>query len=344
MLRIVSLESFPRCDLGNYPLNRGLWWKKKKLIEKSRECHNHKPQPTPTPSGRGKWQKLTCTKQTNRCTRSTQTSSLFPKRGDHNAKRNDETRGQRAREELSFERATSKNQNQTHIAMQVRRIFLFGRQWDTIYILRLKDGATSNNRAHDLAIGLDRRQQVDAILLDFSKAAVCDWGTPWTFLLTFLIRFPIIALQSSSITMASETKTYHGSKVFSRIEISKWSLMGRHHLLLLSHPEFHRTQCLDLSCSWYTSMTCPQEFPLHYDFLLMIFYCTELYETNRMQRYYRQILITYRNGKENGKCFLTQTSANIYGSPTSERSYRLPTTFTDRPWMKLLKPSTLESL
>ena len=40
---------------------------------------------------------LTSTKQTNKCTRSTQTSSLFPKRGDHNAKRNDETRGQRAR-------------------------------------------------------------------------------------------------------------------------------------------------------------------------------------------------------------------------------------------------------
>ena len=44
-----------------------------------------------------------------------------------------------------------------------------------------------------------------------------------------LISFPIIALQSSSITMASEIKTYPGSKVFSRIEISKLSLIGRHH-------------------------------------------------------------------------------------------------------------------
>ena len=42
-----------------------------------------------------------------------------------------------------------------------------------------------------------------------------------------LIRFPISALQSSSITMTSETKTHPGSKAFSRIEISKWSLMGR---------------------------------------------------------------------------------------------------------------------
>ena len=39
-----------------------------------------------------------------------------------------------------------------------------------------------------------------------------------------LTRFPISALQSRSITMASETKTYPGSKAFSRIEISKWSL------------------------------------------------------------------------------------------------------------------------
>ena len=111
-----------------------------------------------------------------------------------------------------------------------------------------------------------------------------------------LIRFPISSLKSSSITMASETKTYPGSKAFSWIEISKWSLMGRHHLVLLSHLEFHKAQCLDLSYSWYTSMTCPQEFPLQSKFLLMIVYCTESYETNRMQRHYRQILIIYRNG------------------------------------------------
>ena len=103
--------------------------------------------------------------------------------------------------------------------------------------------------------------------------------------------------------------SYPGSKAFSRTEISKWSLMGRHHLVLLSHPEFHKAQCFDLSCSWYTSMTCPQEFPLQYDILLMIVYCTESYETNRLRRHYRQILIIYRNGKENGKWFLTQTSA-----------------------------------
>ena len=150
-----------------------------------------------------------------------------------------------------------------------------------------------------------------------------------------LIRFLNSALQSSSITMASETKTYPGSKVFSRIEISKWSL-GRHHLVLLSQPESHRAQCLDLSCSWYTSMTCPQEFPLQCNFLLTIVYCTEPYETNRMQCHYRQILIIYRNGKESVNCFFNpdkcehiritnkrkviQTSYNIHGQTMNQTS------------------------
>ena len=53
-------------------------------------------------------------------------------------------------------------------------------------------------------------------------------------------------------------------------------MMGRHLLLLLSHPrspsivpygtldhlESHREQYLDLSFPWYTSITCYQEFPL----------------------------------------------------------------------------------
>ena len=43
------------------------------------------PSNPPTTGGREKWQKLTHTKQSNKDTRSTQTSSLFHKRGDHNA-------------------------------------------------------------------------------------------------------------------------------------------------------------------------------------------------------------------------------------------------------------------
>ena len=51
--------------------------------------------------------------------RSTQTSSLFPKQGDHNAKKNEETRGQRAREDFktwssrSINRKATQNKNNT---------------------------------------------------------------------------------------------------------------------------------------------------------------------------------------------------------------------------------------
>ena len=44
--------------------------------------------------------KLIRIKQTNKCTRNTQTSSLFLKRGDHNAIKNKDARGQRAREDF----------------------------------------------------------------------------------------------------------------------------------------------------------------------------------------------------------------------------------------------------
>ena len=39
---------------------------------------------------------LTCAQQTNKCTIRTKTSSLFPKQGDQNAKRTEETHRQRA--------------------------------------------------------------------------------------------------------------------------------------------------------------------------------------------------------------------------------------------------------
>ena len=130
--------------------------------------------------------------------------------------------------------------------------------------------------------------------------------------------------------MASETRTDPGSKVFLQIGISKLSLMGRHLLLQVSHLEFYRVQYSDLSCSWYTTNTCSQEFPHQYDFLQMIAYYTELFETRRKQSHYNQISIIYRNGKEIGRWHLTQTSANISRSPTREMLHRLHITFTDR--------------
>ena len=90
----------PVCPKINSIMNGDL--SAKKLIVKSRERHNHKLQPTPDTKRKRKITKQTCTNQTNKCTRNTQTSSLFPKQGDHNAKRNDETRGQRAQEDFFF--------------------------------------------------------------------------------------------------------------------------------------------------------------------------------------------------------------------------------------------------
>ena len=59
-------------------------YEKKKVREKSRECHNHKPQPFQDtkrkPTNPNKHKSIKRTK-------STKISSLFPKRGNHNAKR-----------------------------------------------------------------------------------------------------------------------------------------------------------------------------------------------------------------------------------------------------------------
>ena len=56
---------------------------KKNVREKCRECHNHKPQPFPDPKRKRKPNKH----KTNKRTKSTKISSLFPKRGNRNTKR-----------------------------------------------------------------------------------------------------------------------------------------------------------------------------------------------------------------------------------------------------------------
>ena len=63
-----------------------LFIKKKKVREKSRECHNHKPQPFPDPKRKRKPTNLNKHKPYKR-TKSTKISSLFPKRGNRNTKR-----------------------------------------------------------------------------------------------------------------------------------------------------------------------------------------------------------------------------------------------------------------
>ena len=58
----------------------------KKVREKSRECHNHKPEPFPDPKRKRKPTNLNKHKP-NKRTKSTKISSLFPKRGNRNTKR-----------------------------------------------------------------------------------------------------------------------------------------------------------------------------------------------------------------------------------------------------------------
>ena len=58
----------------------------RKVREKSRECHNHKPQPFPDPKRKRKLTNLNKHKP-NKRTKSTKISSLFPKRGNRNTKR-----------------------------------------------------------------------------------------------------------------------------------------------------------------------------------------------------------------------------------------------------------------
>ena len=59
---------------------------KKKVREKSRECHIHKPQPFPDPKRKRKPTNPNKHKP-NKRTKSTKISSLFPKRGNRNTKR-----------------------------------------------------------------------------------------------------------------------------------------------------------------------------------------------------------------------------------------------------------------
>ena len=59
---------------------------KQKVREKSRECHNHKPQPFPDPKRKRKPTNPNKHKP-NKRTKSTEISSLFPKRGNRNTKR-----------------------------------------------------------------------------------------------------------------------------------------------------------------------------------------------------------------------------------------------------------------
>ena len=78
-------------EVKKYSLNQALSLSspcKKKVKEKSRECHNHIPQPFPDPKRKRKPTNPNKHKS-NEHTKCTKISSLFPKRGNCNTKRNE---------------------------------------------------------------------------------------------------------------------------------------------------------------------------------------------------------------------------------------------------------------
>ena len=68
---------------------------KRKVREKSRECHNHKPQPFPETKRKRKPRNPNKHKS-NKRTKSIKISSLFPKRGNRNTKRTEKHKNKMA--------------------------------------------------------------------------------------------------------------------------------------------------------------------------------------------------------------------------------------------------------
>ena len=83
---VKCLEDYAWCGKVWLGKLTGSTWPWKKVREKSRECHNHKPQPFPDPKRKRKPTNPNKHKS-NKRTKSTKISSLFPKRGNHNTKR-----------------------------------------------------------------------------------------------------------------------------------------------------------------------------------------------------------------------------------------------------------------
>ena len=74
------------CNVYESPTKSILGHLEKRVREKSRECHNHKPQPFPDPKRKRKPTNPN-KHNSNKRTKSTKISSLFPTRGNRNTKR-----------------------------------------------------------------------------------------------------------------------------------------------------------------------------------------------------------------------------------------------------------------
>ena len=89
---------------------------KKKVKEKSRECHNHKLQPFPDPKRKRKPTNLN-KHNLNKHTKSTKISSLFPKRGNRNTKRTEKHKNK-----MTHEKTYSKSPRRINTKQQRVRL------------------------------------------------------------------------------------------------------------------------------------------------------------------------------------------------------------------------------
>ena len=163
---------------------------------------------------------------------------------------------------------------------------------------------------HHLAVWLNRRQQVDVILWDLSMRLIMFHiiGNP----VHYGIRYKKL----------SWIQSYHADRN---------QQVGRHLFLLLSHMEFHKLRSLYFSCSWYTYMTCPQEFRLRYEFFCWWLPSAEWAireqkdaeslqtDLDNLQKFNRFLQLVFNTG-----------NVQTFGSPTSKMAYRLYITFIDR--------------
>ena len=110
----------------------------------------------------------------------------------------------------------------------------------------------------DIAKGLDEGKQIDAILLDFSKAFD---KVPHARLLTKLDYYGV------------RGNTLGWIRDFLGNRTQKVILEGT--LMNLLHLEFHKVQYSVHFYFWLLLMTCPAKFHQHQDYLQTIAYCTE---------------------------------------------------------------------
>ena len=82
----LTLVAITAAEETRFNVSSDVKSRQKKVKEKSRECHNHKPQPFPDTKRKRKQTKPN-NRKSNKRTKSTKINFLFPKQGNRNAKK-----------------------------------------------------------------------------------------------------------------------------------------------------------------------------------------------------------------------------------------------------------------